>query len=79
LGWRITARCALGKRREGLKSVRECQYSEELDLGTLVWTRGLAFPLDQLASRLRCPRCGSRVVRIMFNVPGQPTAVSVRR
>ena len=29
---------------------------------TLVWTRGRAFPLSQLESRLRCPGCGSRYV-----------------
>jgi hypothetical protein len=34
-GWRITARCAWGK-REGMKSRRECQYTRELDLETLV-------------------------------------------
>jgi hypothetical protein len=32
-GWRITARCAWGK-REGMKSRRECQYRRELDLET---------------------------------------------
>ena len=29
-GWRITARCACGK-REGMKSRRECQYTRELE------------------------------------------------
>ena len=36
LGWRVTARCDWGKRREGLKSARACVYSAELDLKTLV-------------------------------------------
>jgi DNA-directed RNA polymerase subunit RPC12/RpoP len=26
---------------------------------SVVWTRGEQFPLDQLESRLKCPRCGS--------------------
>jgi hypothetical protein len=68
LGWRIKARCAWGP-RDGMKRVRECVYGAELDLQTLVWTRGRDFPLDMLASRLRCPRCGSRRVRVMFDPP----------
>jgi hypothetical protein len=67
-GWRLTARCAWDK-REGMKSRRECAYREELDMGTLVWTRGRAFPLSSLESRLRCPMCGSRRVTILYNIP----------
>jgi DNA-directed RNA polymerase subunit RPC12/RpoP len=66
------ALCALGKDREGLKSVRECVYSRVLDLETLVWTRGRSFPISYLESRLRCPRCGSRQVRLIFVVPPTP-------
>src|ERR1700679_4122976 len=51
LGWRITARCAWGK-GDGMKSVRPCVYSYDLDLRTLVWSRGAPFPLCDLASRL---------------------------
>jgi hypothetical protein len=39
---------------------------------TLVWTRGEAFPLDQLATDLKCPRCGNRKVQVVFEVPNQP-------
>ena len=49
-GWRITARCAWGK-REGMKTRRECHYTRELDLETLVWTRGPNFPLSSLDGR----------------------------
>jgi hypothetical protein len=70
-GWRVTARCAWGK-REAMKSIRECRESRELDLATLVWTRGASFPLDQLASRLKCPHCNSRAVRVVFDVPKIP-------
>jgi hypothetical protein len=71
LGWRVTARCARGK-REAMKSRRECTYKYELDLPTLVWTRGPNFPISRLESRLMCPRCGSRHVVLMFSAPGEP-------
>jgi hypothetical protein len=64
----ITARCAWGK-REGMKSKRECHYTRELDLETLVWTRGANFPLSSLDGRLMCPRCRSRRVVVMFQPP----------
>ena len=73
LGWRVTVRCAWGP-RDGMKRVRECVYGGELDLATLVWTRGAAFPLARLESRLKCPRCGSRRVRLAFSVPTIPAA-----
>ena len=77
LGWRVTARCDFGK-KDAMKSIRECVYSAELDMRTLVWTRGLAFPLCDLASRLKCPHCGSRRVRLVYSVPKQPMAQQAR-
>jgi len=77
-GWRVKARCAWGP-RDGMKRVRECVYGGELDLQTLVWTRGRDFPLDMLASRLRCPRCGSRKVRVMFDPPTNTATIEARR
>jgi hypothetical protein len=50
-------------------SRRECQYTRELDLETLVWTRGANFPLSSLDGRLMCPRCRSRRVAVMFQSP----------
>jgi hypothetical protein len=47
LGWRLTARCAWGP-REGMKRKRECIYSAELDLATLIWTRVIVFPCRYL-------------------------------
>jgi hypothetical protein len=67
-GWRVTARCAHGT-RDGLKSIRECQHRYELDLETLVWTRGPNFPISRLESMLMCTSCGSRRVRLLFEVP----------
>jgi hypothetical protein len=69
-GWRVTVRCAYG-RSEGPRSQssRECNYRKELDMETLAWTRGRAFPLSRLESRLRCPRCGSRYVVVLYEPP----------
>jgi DNA-directed RNA polymerase subunit RPC12/RpoP len=69
-GWRIVARCVRG-REDGpsSKSSRECAYRRELDLETLVCTRGRAFPPSRLESRLRCPRCGNRRMVAMFEPP----------
>lgn len=33
-----------------MKRIRECVYGGELDLQTLVWTRGRDFPLARLES-----------------------------
>ena len=41
-----------------MKRVRECVYGGELDIATLVWTRGRDFPIGMLESRLRCPGAG---------------------
>jgi len=67
-GMRITARCAWG-RREGTKSIRDCKARIELDLDTLIWTRGAVFPVSMLEERLKCPRCGSR--RPVFRLAGR--------
>ncbi len=75
---RITARCAAGK-REGMKSIRPCIYSYDLDLRTLIWTRGAIFPISMLASRLKCPSCGSRQVTLIFHMPREPQTIAARR
>jgi hypothetical protein len=51
------------------KSSRERAYRRELDLEALVCTRGRAFLLSTLESRLRCPRCGNRRMVVMFQPP----------
>lgn len=78
LGWRITARCAWGK-RDGMKSVRPCVYSYDLDLKTLIWTRGGPFPISDLAARLKCPSYGSRRVALIFHMPNEPQTNRARR
>ena len=42
----------------------DCRASYSLDMATLIWTRGRDFPSDRIASRLRCPKCGSRNIGI---------------
>ena len=42
-----------------------------VDVDTLVWTRGRDFPLSRLDSRLKCPRCGSRKIVVMFEPPSK--------
>jgi hypothetical protein len=50
-GWRVTVRCADGRTESPRsQSSRECSYRRELDMETLVWTRGQAFPLSRLES-----------------------------
>jgi hypothetical protein len=78
LGWRVNVRCGYS-REDGAhsKSSRECTYRGELDLETLVCTRGRGFPLSRLGSRLRCPRCGSPNIAVLFQPPAN-TAVAKR-
>jgi hypothetical protein len=70
-GWRVLVRCNGAGRIDGpqSRSSRECTYRAELDVESLVWTRGAAFPLRMLAERLRCPRCGSRRIRVLYDAP----------
>jgi hypothetical protein len=68
LGWKVHMKCADGP-RDGMKRVRECIYRKQLDLETLVSTRGPNFPLSRLESRLMCPACGSRRVTVVFEPP----------
>jgi hypothetical protein len=60
----------LGK-QDGMHRHPECRYRAELNMDTLVWTRGKAFPLSRLENRLRCPMCGSRDVVLLFTVPSE--------
>jgi hypothetical protein len=73
-GWRITARCAQGREDHAGKSSRPCHHRYELDLETLLWTRGARFPLSRLGGFLKCPRCGSRRIAVMFDIPQIPQA-----
>ena len=56
----------------------ECDTTAELDMKTLIWTRGANFPLKLLESCLRCPNCGKLGVTVLFAVPGQPRSQAIR-
>jgi len=73
-GWRVHLRCAQGK-VDGITRVPECFYQRELEVETLLCTRGRDFPLSRLAERMRCPRCGSRRVAIVYAPPAGRTMV----
>ena len=47
LGWKVHMRCANGYRQE-TRSMRKRVYRKQLDLETLVATRGPNFPLSRL-------------------------------
>jgi hypothetical protein len=66
--WRISVRCAGGE-VDNHTHTRACINRAELDMQTLVWTRGRNFPLARLESRMMCPRCGNRRVVIVFHPP----------
>lgn len=69
-GWRIKVRCTRGREdEERRKSSRECRDRQELDVETLVCTRGRDFPLALLYNRLKCPRCGSRHIDVRYGPP----------
>src|ERR1700691_454976 len=76
LGWKVHMRCAHGP-RDGMKRVRECVYRKQLDIDTLVCTRGPNFPLSRLESRLMCPAYGSRRVTVVFEPPSNYQVGSV--
>ena len=67
----VPVRLGNPKSRHGRTRI-ECDTATELDMKTLIWTRGANFPLELLESRLRCPRCGKLGVTVLFAVPGQP-------
>lgn len=48
----------------GLKHKRERGFRVELDIQTLVASRGRDFPLARIAERLLCRRCGLRVYKM---------------
>jgi hypothetical protein len=67
-GWRVHARCIDGK-VDNTRSTAKCHYRAELDLETLVWTRGPHMSRAGLNDRMMCPRCGNRRVNLIFEPP----------
>jgi hypothetical protein len=76
--YRLIVRCNWG-RRLGMKTIRECLGSAELDLETLAWAKGNEFPIERLKDRrLRCPRCRSLRVRLQLVAPAETAALRRR-
>ena len=76
-GWRLTVRCA--RSREGLKAKTPCIGRREMALATMIWTHGRNCPVTWLLGRLRCPKCGSTHVMLMWVTPPLAAAESWAR
>ena len=65
LGWRVRVRCYVfgPHHKRGWRDHTLCDYSAELDMLTLVWTRG-NISLDELRNRFRCPKCGNPKITV---------------
>jgi hypothetical protein len=48
------------------KSIQAWTAYIDIDVPTLIWTRGRDFPIARLETRMKCPRCGSRRVLVAF-------------
>jgi hypothetical protein len=68
LGWKLSVYCRLDK-RGGMTTIRACTAYVQVDLETLVWTRGRNFPIAHVDTRMKCARCGSRRVLVAFEPP----------
>lgn len=53
-----------------MKSGHGCTWQADLDLTTLLVTRGAPFPVERLAEVMICPRCRRREVILTFKAPG---------
>jgi hypothetical protein len=65
-GWRVHAKCIDG-RVDHTHSTRKCHYMRELNLETLVWTRGGKMLLSDLKDRMMCPQGGGRRISIVYD------------
>lgn len=74
LGWKCTAHCLWfgpTKGRSG-RNLPWCDSVFYLDMQTLVVTRGERFPLTRMQEVLKCPKCGQRKMRVLFEPPSMP-------
>ncbi|MCZ7500708.1 hypothetical protein [Agrobacterium sp. ST15.13.015] len=76
--WQLFARCVDGRVDLGHAALK-CEWRYDLDMMTLVATRGRDFPLASIAGRLRCPRCGNRRISVTFVLPGNRKAERPQR
>lgn len=66
-GWVATMQC--GRRHAALKAAKACPGPIMLDVATLVASFGHDGKLDRLPPRLRCPSCGTRLIRVEWTIP----------
>lgn len=74
LGWKCTAHFLWFGPTTG-RSGRQlpwCDSVFHLDMETLVITRGERFPLARMQEVLKCPKCGERKMRVLFEPPSMP-------
>jgi hypothetical protein len=49
---------------QAMKRHRPCIAAYEIDIETLIWTRGREYPLKALHRIMKCPACNSRLIQI---------------
>jgi hypothetical protein len=52
---------------DAMTAARKCHDTKELNLETLVWTRGRKMLPSDLKDRMMCPQCGGRRTSIIFD------------
>jgi hypothetical protein len=74
LGWKCTAHCLWFGPTKGPsgRNLPWCDFVFYLDMQTLVITRGERFPLARMQEILKCPKCGQRKMRVLFEPPSMP-------
>jgi hypothetical protein len=77
LGWRIRVYCREWK-GQAMKKHRGCTAQVDLDLPTLVWTRGRDFQLADIAARMKCIKCGGRLVSVAMEPPAPGASMAMR-
>jgi hypothetical protein len=68
LGWKIRVYCREWK-GHAMKKHRGCIAQIDIDLPTLVWTRGRDWPISDIGTRMKCIRCGGRLVSVALEPP----------
>lgn len=68
-GWEISVFCE-GGIEPGPRKHKHCDFKYDIDMLTMLITRGRAFPLCDLPNKMRCPRCGLLGLKMFYYVPG---------
>jgi len=72
LGWKCTSHCLWFGPTRGTRRLPWCDTVYAPDMQTLVVTRGERFPLERIQEVLKCPKCGHRQMRVLFEPPSMP-------